>query len=76
MAAPNEPEALSLGERRVLRHLVQGFSLPEIVDSLGLSTTEIDRMRLEISRKLHLYQRPAVRKWAVEIGLLGRNGAG
>jgi len=76
VAAANEPEPLSPGERRVLRYLLRGFSLAEMVDSLGLSTTEIDRMRLEICRKLHLYQHPAVRKWAVEIGLLGRNGPG
>jgi FixJ family two-component response regulator len=74
VTAPNEPEALSPGERRVLRHLVRGFSLAEIADSLGLSTTEIDRMRLEICTKPHLYQHPAMRQYAVAIGLLGQNG--
>jgi FixJ family two-component response regulator len=74
VAAPNELEALSPGERRVLRHLVRGFSLAEIADSLGLSTSEIDRMRVEICKKLDLCRHPAARQYAVAIGLLGRNG--
>jgi DNA-binding NarL/FixJ family response regulator len=74
VAAPKEPEALSPRERRVLRHLVRGFSLAEIVDSSGVSAAKIDRIRSVICKKLHLYRHAVVRKYAAEVGLLNRIG--
>ena len=71
-----QAEALTGRERRVLRYLVQGFSLAEVAGSLGLSVSTVERLYLEMCRKLHLNDRPLVRRYAAAIGLLDENGRG
>lgn len=72
-SSANEPEVLTPHERQILHHLVRSLSLFGIADSL-VSVTEIERIRSAICKKLGVYRHAAVRKYAVEVGLLGGNG--
>lgn len=71
--AGGQPRPLSPREAEVLRLLAQGHTNQEAADQLAVSVKTIETHRRRLTDKLGLKSRAQLYRFAVEVGLLGRD---
>ncbi len=75
-AEETERDPLSEREREVLTLLAYGHTGKEIAAKLGITQTSVDTYRGRISDKLGIKHRAGLVRYALEKGLIGKDGAG
>lgn len=69
-AKPKHKESISIKEKQVLRHIVDGLSSREIADKLSLSIRTIDNHRANMMKKLQVKNAAELVKLALEKNLV------
>jgi DNA-binding CsgD family transcriptional regulator len=73
MFAPRiEPPALTRGQRQILAHIVQGNTIAETANALGIGTRAVEQTVIRIRRALHARNTPHMCALAAVHGLVDR----
>jgi DNA-binding NarL/FixJ family response regulator len=66
---------LSKRERQVLKRIAEGEKNRQIAEALGISIKTVEKHRTNLMRKLDLHNAAALTTFAIEKGLVGRQGS-